>query len=453
MANRPVTAAGGAVGHARVIVPGLDDRSARPVAVLGANAPRMRRADPLSDTKSRPRVTLVTPSYPTRGEPYRGIYNFQRGQALQEWAEVEVVCALARYPPLLTPASAHRRQNRQPRPLGLPAHLVEYPALPLVSRALNARSCALRLAPTLRSLRPDLVLAYWVYPEGLAAVRVAHQMGIPAVVGAVGSDLRAIAEPMTRRGVQAALREADYVVTVSRNLREIAVRLGAAPERVRAIPNGCDGEVFRPGERKAARAELGVAATSRLVLFVGRLTPVKGVRELLAAMAAAAPGSPALELTLIGEGPLETELRERARSAALAPRVRFAGRCEPHEVARWLAAADVLCLPSRSEGCPNSVLEALRCGRPVVASAVGGIPELVDGTCGRLTPVGDAAAIAAAIVEVVGREWDAAAIAARQRRSWRDVAGDTWEVCQRALAPGRGEDQGGEGRAEWASGW
>lgn len=387
----------------------------------------------LTDSRCRPHVIFVTPTYPTLGEPFRGIYNFHRAQALREWADVEVVCALARYPPLLAPASAHPRGGRSIRPLGPPSRLVEYPALPLLSRALNASLCAHRLARIVTSLRPDLVLAYWVYPEGLAAVRVAHRMGVPAVVCAIGSDLRKIQDPLTGRGVRAALLQADRVVTVSRDLREIAVRLGAPPERVHAIPNGCDGQVFRPAERKAVRRVLGVAENSRVILFVGRLTAVKGVRELFAATAATAARVPLLELALIGEGPLAAELRVRAKSAGLAGRVRFVGRCEPPEVARWLAAADVLCLPSQSEGCPNAVIEALRCGRPVVASNVGGVPELVDDSCGRLTPVGDAAGVAEALLDVLGRDWDAAGIAARQVRTWRDVARETWEVCEPLL--------------------
>jgi glycosyltransferase involved in cell wall biosynthesis len=314
--------------------------------------------------------------------------------------------------------------------------LVEYPAIPLLSRGLNALVCARRLAPVVRASRPDLVLAYWVHPEGLAAVRLAHRIGVPAVVGAMGSDLRSIGGPLTRRSVSAALREADSVVTVSRDLREIALGLGARPDRVHAILNGCDGGVFRLAGRAAARHGLGVAADARLVLFVGRLSPAKGVRELLAAACAAASRLPTFELAVVGEGPLAGELQQRAAAGGLAGRVRFVGRCEPSEVARWLAAADALCLPSHSEGCPNAVLEALSCGRPVVASNVGGVPELVDETCGRLTPVGDPGALAEALLEVLGRDWNAAAIAASHARTWRDVARETWHVCEPLLGPG-----------------
>ena len=401
---------------------------------------------PTSYAERRPRVTVVTPAYPTRDEPFRGIYNYHRAHALQEWADVQLICAMAAYPAFRKPTgkSGGRRDLRSMP--GLAARYVEYPALPFVSRALNGWVCARKIAPVARETRPDLLLAYWVYPEGFAALLVARRLGIPGVVAAIGSDLRVISDPFTRRGVRAALGRADHVLTVSRELRERAVALGAAPERVRAILNGCDGSVFRPAERASARGDLSVSQGSRLVVFVGRLAEIKGVRELLDAVAIAAGALPPLELVLIGEGPLEAELRARAARGDLAGRVRFLGNREPPDVARWLAASDLLCLPSHSEGCPNVVIEALRCGRPVVASEVGGVPEIVDGRCAVLTPPGDAPALARGLLAALGRDWDEEEIARRHGRTWQDVGRETWEVCRRLLdgGPGGPSRAGGE---------
>ena len=92
---------------------------------------------------------------------------------------------------------------------------------------------------------------------------------------------------------------------------------------------------------------------------------------------------PSLRLFCIGEGPLQAELEARAIGAGLADRIHFLGSRGSLEVATWLAAANVFCLPSYAEGCPNSVIEALACGRPVVATNVGGIPELVNSESGN----------------------------------------------------------------------
>jgi glycosyltransferase involved in cell wall biosynthesis len=127
---------------------------------------------------------------------------------------------------------------------------------------------------------------------------------------------------------------------------------------------------------------------------------------------------------------LEKDLRAKIPDPAL---VDFVGRKEPAEVARWMAACDLLCLPSYSEGCPNVLLEALFCGRPVVASNVGGVPELVDSGCAILVPPRDPARLADALAQALTRPWDAAAIAAHYGRSWDDVGRETFEACQETL--------------------
>ena len=96
-----------------------------------------------------------------------------------------------------------------------------------------------------------------------------------------------------------------------------------------------------------------------------------------------------------------------------------------------MRAADLFCLPSYSEGCPNVVVEALACGRPVVATRVGGIPELVKGTCGMLIPPRDIGELRRALDAALSKQWDGEEIARTSRRSWKDVAAETFAVCRR----------------------
>jgi teichuronic acid biosynthesis glycosyltransferase TuaC len=270
---------------------------------------------------------------------------------------------------------------------------------------------------------------------GYAAVRVARRLGLPVVIGATGSDVRCIPDPWTRRLVKATLREADFVVAKSGQLREEVLRLGAAPGKVAAIRNGCDGTVFHPGDRAAARRALGVGQGTRLIVFTGRLVAVKGVQELIAALGQLRGAGQPVELALIGDGPLEASLRRRCEKEGLAGAVRFLGALSQREVARWLTAADVFCLPSYSEGCPNVVLEALACGRPVVATQVGGVPEITSPRCAILVPPADAGALAAALRRALDTHWDEAVIAAGNGRTWTDMARETYQVCA-ALAAG-----------------
>jgi glycosyltransferase involved in cell wall biosynthesis len=196
------------------------------------------------------------------------------------------------------------------------------------------------------------------------------------------------------------------------------------------VRNGRDPSAFPILDRRVARVELGISFDAQIVLFVGRLHPVKGLEELLNAVALRASSQPKLRLVLVGEGPLESRLRSLASRPELAGRVDFLGRQTHPEVARWIAASDLLCLPSYSEGCPNVVLEALSCGRPVVASRVGAVPDLISAESGILVPPGDVTQLSHAIGEALGRRWDEKLIASRSTRTWDDVAAETYAMCR-----------------------
>jgi len=387
------------------------------------------------------RIAVITSSFPIQSEPYRGIPIYQTVLALQHWADVEVFCMLSRYPQwsALQPRRfRYRRQEPGYSPPGVRTHYIEYPAVPFLSRPFSGAVCARRLLPYLQKTEADMVLAYWLYPEGYGAVSVARKLGLPVVVGSRGSDLARMEDPFTLRGTRSTVRRATFVLTVSEELRQRAIKLGVPPERVKTISNGSDRSVFHSRDRGPARTELGVPLDCRLILFVGRLEPRKGVWELLEALGRLAPSHPSLELACIGETPQEgNPFRAQASKADLKGRVRFLGPQTTEQVAHWLAAADLLCLPSYSEGCPNVVVEALSCGRPVVATDVGGIPEMVDATCGLLIPPRDPARLAEALAGALQRPWDPATISARFGRSWDQVAEETYQVCRSVWEAGR----------------
>jgi glycosyltransferase involved in cell wall biosynthesis len=173
-----------------------------------------------------------------------------------------------------------------------------------------------------------------------------------------------------------------------------------------------------------------------LVLFVGRLVAAKGLRELLAAAASLARERPLLKVAILGDGPLRHELERQAQRSGAGENVLMRGPRPPADVARWLAAADLLCLPSYSEGCPNVVLEALSCGRPVVASAVGGVPELVAEDCAVLVPPADSQALTAGLRIALTRPWDEKLIASRHTRPWEDVGHEVYQLCLRVARAG-----------------
>jgi glycosyltransferase involved in cell wall biosynthesis len=380
------------------------------------------------------RILIVTSQFPIAGEPNRGRPVYQTVRELAAMATLRVVSPIATYPRWARPRSyLFRPSDPQFAIEGCDVDYVTYPALPVVSRPLNGWACARALHAAVDAFAPDVLLSYWLYPDAYGAMLAARRARIPLVAGARGSDIR-VRDAVSRRLTRTVVQSADRLLVVSEDLGRLAAsEYGADPRRVQAIPNGCDASIFHPRERDAMRRELGIAGDVELVTYVGRLVPEKGLRELLDATQSLSATRPKLHLALVGEGPMRGELE--ARIAAMgAGRVTLAGAQAPADVARWMAASDLVTLPSYSEGHPNVLVEALACGRAVVATPVGGIPEVVDATCGVLVAPRDADALARGLVQALDREWNEAALAGRFSRDWRQVADDTLRACEQAVA-------------------
>jgi glycosyltransferase involved in cell wall biosynthesis len=373
------------------------------------------------------RIAVVTPLFPISTEPYRGQPIYLTVKALAAMAEVEAFYVAPRYPSFLLPRSyQYKIADPTWQPGGVRTTYLTYPSVPVLGRITNPAAGCAAVLDRLRRFRPDVILSYWLYPEGLAAVMAGRKLGVPVIVGSRGSDLLRIADGVTRRGTARALRQAAAAIVVSGELRREAISLGAPADRVHLVVNGCDRSVFHQGDRAAARAALGVDPSARLVLYVGHLLASKGLTELASAWSAVRAAVPHAALALIGEGAMRPTL-------AASPGINLLGPRPAREIAQWLAACDVFTLPSHSEGCPNVVIEALACGRPVVGTTVGAIPDLLDETSGLLVAPRDSEALQKALIRALHSNWDPSAIAAAHARSWQDAAAETLRVCEVVL--------------------
>jgi teichuronic acid biosynthesis glycosyltransferase TuaC len=380
----------------------------------------------------RLKVTLVTPIFPIPAQPYRGHSEYEIVLALSKRADVNVICPFPRYPKWFQPRYDHRHPDLSYSPHGVSTRYFEYPALPGVTRCINGLVCARYLEPYFRESVPDVACNFWLYPEGYATVEVARKLGVPVVVGSIGSDLNRFVDPASRWLTRLAMKRATFVVTKSEHLRQRAIEMGISASKVRTIRNGCNPSVFHLEDRSAARAQLAVDDKAELVLFVGRLDTAKGIEELLEAFALLAGRRPNLRLAFVGDGPGGAHLRSKAKHLALEDRITLKGACSSQEVAQWLAAANVLALPSYNEGYPNVVIEALSCGRPVIATNVGGILELVNEESGILIAPRDSRALAGAIEKAMDRRWDEHSISEQFRRPWDEAADELLRICELA---------------------
>jgi glycosyltransferase involved in cell wall biosynthesis len=202
------------------------------------------------------------------------------------------------------------------------------------------------------------------------------------------------------------------MVAVSQALRDGILEI-AGPIPVDVVPNGVDLERFCPIRKEEARERCGISSIGFIFMYVGRLIPGKGLEPLLEAFWSLGSLREA-KLYLVGNGGFRRNLEERAQGLGIGNRIVFAGARLHDEIPLWLNAADCLILPSFSEGCPNVVLEASACGCPIIATRIGGIPEIIKhGENGILVEPGDPAGLARAMSAMMLDPAASASLAAR----------------------------------------
>ena len=222
-------------------------------------------------------------------------------------------------------------------------------------------------------------------------------LGRPVVVTARGSDLNLIADfRVPRRWIRWAAAKAEGLVAVSSGLRDRLAALGARPDRVRVLRNGVDLAQFRPGDRAAARRELGL--TRPTLLAVGNLVALKRHKLMVEALALL----PKTDLVIVGDGPERGAIEAAVRANGVGERVRLLGRLPQERLAQIYQAADLLLLVSTHEGWPNVLLESMACGTPVVVSAIAGVADIVaTPAAGRVVAAVTAQRLAAAIGDLL----------------------------------------------------
>ncbi|MFC5439097.1 glycosyltransferase family 4 protein [Rhodanobacter ginsenosidimutans] len=382
----------------------------------------------------RLKILILTNLFPTPWDPLRGAFNRQQFERLGQHHDIDVLTAVDFRERL-------RGARGEVSVDGLRTDHFTFFYPPRFGRSLHAMTWLLSLwlqrGRRLRAAGYDCILVSWAYPDAAATGWLARRLRIPYVVKVHGSDLNVQASyPLRRRQIRSALRGAGAVVAVSRALAEKALAIGAAPDRVHVVYNGVDSDRFSPGSRGEARARLGLSSQEPLLLYVGNLKSSKGCLDLLEAFPALLAKQPQARLIYVGAGPCSPALLERAAALGCSDRVSLAGAVAHAALGDWFRAADLLCLPSHNEGVPNVILEAMACGIPVVATRVGGIPEVVPEYAGLLVPSQEPAALSAALVEAVACEWDSGRIAAHASGfRWDDNVARLSGILQAAAHP------------------
>jgi glycosyltransferase involved in cell wall biosynthesis len=241
--------------------------------------------------------------------------------------------------------------------------------------------------------KPDILHCHLI-PSNIIAKPLGALLGVPVIINHDHTnDPHRIDNKILLALDKSTNRFAHHIIAVAAACRDfLTTHESIPPEKISLVPNAIDLRRFSPGEASwdEARAQLGLPAASRIVAGVGRLNPQKNFALFLDIAAQLAPRFPDLHFLLAGDGPEEQMLREKASALGIANRVTFSGYVADTRLV--YLAADVLLMPSRYEGLPMTLLEAMAMGLPVVASKLDGIAEVIDdGGEGFLVPSDDAA--------------------------------------------------------------
>ncbi|HEY2469483.1 MAG TPA: glycosyltransferase [Terracidiphilus sp.] len=338
------------------------------------------------------KVLYLVSSYPYEHDPYGGVFFQNQAEALRRCGvDIEVLVVTPWTPPFvefysralsgLSELPSERCIN------GVPVRVVRYPMLPKMgASALSHPWIAWAVKRVLREI-PDLIHGNYGYPLGAVAARLGQELNIHAVVTLRGDDVNTLAARSAKhRAILRQTADSATLIAVSRALCEKTYELiGTRPTY---LPVGIQVTRFPSRESRAElRASLGIAASSAALLFVGNFIVEKGLRELIQALQMLQQSS---VLYAAGAGPLEAELRAT-------PGVHVLGALPNEQVARYMKACDLLVLPTYNEGLPNVLLEAGATGIPIVATNVGGIPQLLGADGGLMVGPRDPRALVDAI--------------------------------------------------------
>jgi glycosyltransferase involved in cell wall biosynthesis len=370
-------------------------------------------------------VLTFTTLYPSSARPVLGVFVENR---LRRVAETKQVALTVVAPVLWFPLASRRfgrygayaRTPRSEQRHGIEVFHPRYPVVP--------RGVAMRTQPALlywsvremvtrliRERRIDVIDAHFFFADGVAAVKLADDVGLPVCVTARGSDLNLFLNvPGCRRQIEWAAHRADALITVCDALQRPLLEMGIEPSKITTLRNGVDLDLFRPIDRGHARHRWAIAG--RTIVSVGWLIERKGHHLIIEAL----KSLPDTTLLIAGDGEERGRLEQQIAATGLSGRVRLLGEVAHEDLPSLYSAADALVLASSREGWANVLLEAMACGTPVVATDVWGTAEVVaTPEAGVLIRERSSPAIAEGLRTLFARMPDRAATRAyAERFSW-----------------------------------
>lgn len=342
------------------------------------------------------RIVVVTNNYPSRARPNVGTFV---ANLVEQWAARGIPLAVIAPQPYWSATT--KAVSLRDRPMASDATLVLRPShmsyssitlrpgLSTARLSLASLTRAVRKALSKLPFEPQVAYAHFLFPAAHAAVLAVEKRGIPVVAALGEADFGEWEHYLGFERARATANRLDGIVSVSQeNADYCKTRYGVAEDRIRVIPNAVDTTRFHPRDKVAMREKLGLPKDRLIVAYAGNFIERKGPLRVLEAISA----MPAVGGVFLGEGPDEPRGEQ----------VLFAGRVANDAVPEYFSAADLYVLPTRAEGSPNSIIEAMACGLPVISSDIPALVETVPPDGAKLVGPDDVPALRAAIEEVLG---------------------------------------------------
>jgi glycosyltransferase involved in cell wall biosynthesis len=396
------------------------------------------------------RLLTFSTLFPSSVRPGHGIFIETRLRELLKSGRVDaqVVAPVPWFPSTHPRFGAYARMARTPRQEvrnGIAVHHPRYPLIPKLGMTMApVLMAAASLGPIRRLLRAgfdfDVIDAHYFYPDGVAAALLGKWLGKPVVITARGTDLNLIAQyTLPRRMIRWAADRADAAIGVCAALTEVLRGLGISGDKLHVMRNGVDLERFRPLDQQAQRRKLNLGP-GPVLLSVGNLIDIKGHHLTIEALPQIIETHPNVRLVIIGDGPERAALLQRAAELGVKSHVLLPGAIAQSDLASWYSAADAFVLASSREGWANVLLESMACGTPVVATHIGGTPEVVAGpVAGLLVRERSGPGLAAGILSLLDRQADRGAVRAyAEGFSWAATTQAQLELFDRLVTARRG---------------
>ena len=367
------------------------------------------------NTINKRSLVIITNLFPLPWEPNRATFNRQQFAQLDDEFDKSIIVPVA-FPEWFS----HRKEIKQTENL----RYVPYFYLPKVGRRFYSvfmfLSILMHSGWWLFTKNPKVILASWAFPEAVAASWLSKLFRCRFFFKVHGSDINLHGKiPSRAKQIVQASKNAQGILSVSQALADEMISMGIERKKISVIYNGVDHQKFG--------VETKAPLNGDYLLYVGNLKHDKGVVELIKGFAKICNNYPTLNLVYAGSGIEKERLGQLSKALNIADKVQLLGSVEHHKLPALITHAKALVLPSYNEGVPNVVLEAMACGTPVLATNVGGIPEVVDEkTCGRLIKPRCEIAVENGLNDILNQPWNKEQIKAHSKKF-------TWENNKRQL--------------------